>query len=159
MSKSFLFKLLLILSLAAAAVLWILSVALPDTFGGLPIGMWAIVIVAGGWGVTFVLRALFSKTSALPVTLKRLWVIMGFVLIVIAVLTLVNIFAWDNKLILPIIAIAGVAALLIMLFATGGKKWDEGDNKKVGYEDYRTRKARQEREEAAARERENEDNG
>ncbi len=143
MNRSFLFKLLLILSLAAAAVLWVLTLTV-DAFKDYNIGLWAIAIISGGWGVAFVLRALFSKTSALPVTLKRFWVIAGIALVLVSVLTFVNIFAWDNKLILPIVALAGVAALLVMLFATGGKKWDAGDNQQAGYKDYWARRKEKE---------------
>ncbi len=155
MSKGFVFKLLLILSLAAAAVLWILTITMPDTFGHLNIGLWAIVIIAGGWGIAFLLRGLLSKTASTPVTLKRLWIIFGAALVIIAVITCVNIFAWDNKLVMPIIALGAVLGLIISLFATGGKKWDQGDNQNVGYKDYRTRK--KEQEEAERKENENKD--
>ena len=48
----------------------------------------------------------------------------------------------------PIIAIVAAFAIVISLIATGGKKWDEGDNTQVGYKDYRTRKKEEEAREA-----------
>ena len=43
---------------------------------------------------------------------------------------------------------AGTAAAgVLSVFATKGKKWDEGDNQKAGYKDYRARKAEAERDE------------
>ncbi|MCL2062613.1 MAG: hypothetical protein FWH03_08350 [Firmicutes bacterium] len=146
MKKGFMFKLLLILSLAAAALLWILQVAevIPEN---IPVGMWAIVIAAGGWGVAFVCRALFSKNTSIPPVMKRVSVIIGIGLILVAVLGIVNIYQWGEKWVLPIVAIAGVTALLVMLFATGGQGQNTGDNQKVGYKDYWARRAEKEAQE------------
>ena len=81
-------------------------------------------------------------------TMKRL----GAVLVVAGVLALVGTFI-DTKLVLPIIAIVVTVAVLLCVLATGGKKWDEADNTKVGYKDYRTRKREQEEREARERDR------
>jgi len=145
MSKNFMFKLLLGLSLLAAAVLWLLTVVMPDTFGELQIGYWAIVIVAGGWGAGFILRGLFSKTNSMPAPLKKLWVFVGSGLALLAILVLIKIFAWPEDMILPIIAIVLASALILVLFATGGKRWDQGDNQNAGYKNYRQRKAEEEK--------------
>ena len=45
----------------------------------------------------------------------------------------------------PVIAVILTVAGLLSLRATGGKKWDGGDNEQVGYKDYRTRKAEEEK--------------
>ena len=50
-------------------------------------------------------------------------------------------------MILPIISIVITVAFLITVLATGGKKWDEGDNHKAGYKNYYERKADEEKKE------------
>ena len=37
------------------------------------------------------------------------------------------------------------AGIVLGVLVTGGKKWDEGDNQKVGYKTYRERKAEEEK--------------
>ena len=120
MSKHFFTKLLLALAWLAAAVLWLLSVILPDRFGFFNLN-WAIVIVCGTGGLALLLRGTFSGKTGV---LKKGDLFLGAGLLVIAV----------------IVAVAGVLSVR----ATGGKKWDEGDNQKVGYKDYRARKAEEE---------------
>ena len=63
MSKNFLFKFVLGLVAVAAAVLWLLSLLVEDTFGWFSLG-WAITIIAGVFGVMFILRGLFSSTDS-----------------------------------------------------------------------------------------------
>ena len=52
MSKHFFTKLLIALAWLAAAVLWLLSVIKPDTFGFFNIN-WAIVVICGTAGIAF----------------------------------------------------------------------------------------------------------
>jgi len=132
MSKTFLFRFLIGLSLLAAAVLWLLSVipATSDTFTFThgSVGQWAGLIITAGIGIAFLLRGIFSKNSVLFI--KKLWVFFGIALITVAVFILIEIFTWGIP-VMPIIAVALAAAFLFALIAVGGRRWDMGDNEKV----------------------------
>lgn len=145
MSKNLLFKVLIALCFVAVAVVWTLSAAEVITVRL----DWLIAVFAFVLALVFILRGLFSKTVGIA---KKLWIILGAVLVVAGVLALVGTFI-DTKLVLPIIAIVVTVAVLLCVLATGGKKWDEADNTKVGYKDYRTRKREQEEREARERDR------
>lgn len=140
MSKSFLVKILIALSWLVAAVLWLLSVVIPDKFAFFNLN-WAIVIIAGTGGIGFILQGVFTRKS---VVLKRVDIILGTALILIAVVSAVFALTLPESYIWPIIAIVVTFGAVIAVIAVGGKKWDEGDNNKVGYKDYRTRKAEEE---------------
>lgn len=140
MSKSFFYKLLLALAWLAAAVLWLLSVIQPDKFGFFNLN-WAIVVICGTGGLALILRGLFAKKTGL---LKKSDIYLGALLLIIAGISVVFALALPKSYIWPIIAVILAAAGVFGLLATGGKKWDEGDNHKVGYKDYRTRKAEEE---------------
>ena len=136
MSKNMLFKVLVALCFIAVAVLWALSVAEVITVNL----SWVIAIFAFALGALFILKGLFSKNVG---TLKKLNILFGALLVVAGILALVGTVI-DDKLILPIIAIVVTVAILLCILATGGKKWDQGDNENVGYKDYRTRKKEEE---------------
>ena len=70
MSKNFLFKFVLGLVVVVAAVLWLLSMLVEDTFGWFSLG-WAITMIAGVFGVMFILRGLFSSTAG---PIKKLYI-------------------------------------------------------------------------------------
>lgn len=142
MSKNFVFRLVLGLVAVVAAVLWLLSVVMEETFGWFSLG-WAVVIIAGACGIAFVFRGLLGKTVALP--LKKLNIYFGAGFILMAIIALIGELAMDNKLILPIIAVVVTCALLLGYVAVGGKKWDGGDNQKAGYKNYYERKAEEEK--------------
>ena len=72
-------------------------------------------------------------------------VILGACLLVIAAVCIAFALALPKNLVWPIIAVILAAALVIGLFATGGKKWDEGDNHKTGYKNYYERKKEEEK--------------
>ena len=135
MSKKILFKVAVALIFVAAAVVWLLSVLMPDSFAGLNLS-WVIAAACGALGVLYILRGLFTKTLTF---LKKAYIIVGSVFIVAGVLALVGTFI-EAKLVLPIIAIVLTVCGLLCILAVGGKKWDTADNQKVGYKDYRQRK-------------------
>ncbi len=151
MNKKFLFGFTLGLIAVLAAVLWLLSVVAEESFGWFSFG-WAVVLLAGGFGVAFILRGIFSKTA---VPLKKLSIYFGAGFIIVAVLALVGELALDNKIILPVIAVIIAAALLLGFIVVGGKKWDTGDNQKVGYKNYYERQKEQEEKEQAEKENSN----
>lgn len=139
MSKNLLFKVLIALCFVAAAVVWLLS-----AIGVIEVNLsWVIAVFAFALALIFIFYGLLSKTVG---TLKKLYILFGAILAVAGVLALIGTFI-DTKLVLPIIAIIITVAVLLCLLATGGKKWDQGDNENVGYKDYRTRKREEEEKE------------
>ena len=64
--------------------------------------------------------------------------------VVIAAISVIFALALPKSYIWPVIAVIVAVAGVLSVLATGGKKWDEGDNQKVGYKDYRARKAEEE---------------
>jgi len=141
MSKKVFFKVGVALVFVAAAVVWLLSVVMPEKFGAINLS-WVIAAACGLLGLLFVLRGLFEKSLTF---VKKLHIIVGGVLFVAAVLALVGTFI-DTKLVLPIIAIVITVCALLAVLAVGGKKWDTADNEKVGYKTYRERKEEEEKE-------------
>jgi hypothetical protein len=140
MSKNFLTKILIALAWVATAVLWLLSVVMPDTFGFFNLN-WAVVVICGTGGLALLLRGLFSKKTGV---LKKTDIYFGAFLLIIAAVSVAFAIALPKKVVWPILAIILAVAGLLSVLATGGKKWDAGDNQKVGYKDYRTRKAEEE---------------
>ena len=69
-------------------------------------------------------------------TLKKLKIWFGVVLLISALLCLISAIVIPENLVLPIIALIVAVGLNISILATGGKKWDEGDNHKKGYKNY-----------------------
>lgn len=151
MSKNFLFRFLVAAGLLGAAVLWLLAaLKVLDPFNWL----WTVVVLAGAWGVAFLFRGMFSKGNTV---LKKWNIFAGAGLAVIAIIALILALAVVNltaQLVIAIIATAFAAAILLGVVFTGGKKWDQGDNQKVGYKNYYQRK---EEEEKAAKKAEQDD--
>ena len=125
----------------AAAVLWILSLTVPETFGFFSLA-WAGVLLCGGIGVIFLLNGIFQKNIT---TIKKLKIWFGVALLVCAVLCLVSAITIPENLVIPIIAVIVAVGFMITILATAGKKWDEGDNHKVGYKNYFERKKEEEK--------------
>ena len=140
MSKKLFFKVGVALVFIAAAVVWLLSVLMPEKFGNINLS-WVIAAACALLGVLFLLRGIFEKNLTF---VKKLYVAIAAVLFVAAVLALVGTFI-ETKLVLPIIAIVITVCALIAILAVGGKKWDTADNEKVGYKTYRERKAEEEK--------------
>lgn len=141
MSKNLIYKLLGAIIVIAAVVLWILSLTVPETFGFFSLA-WAGVVICGGLGLILLLQGCFQKNIS---TLKKLKIWFGVALIICAVLCLVSELAIPDNLVIPIIALVAAVGLLLTILFTGGKKWDEGDNQKVGYKNYYERKAEEEK--------------
>lgn len=144
MGRNMLYKLLGALIVLVAAVLWILSLTVPETFGFFSLA-WAGVIICGGLGLIMLLQGCFQKNVS---TIKKLKIWFGIALLVCAILCLVSELVIKDSLVIPIIAIVVAVGLVITVLATGGKKWDEGDNHKAGYKNYYERKAEEEKKNA-----------
>ena len=142
MRKRFLFRSCVALVFLAAAVVWLLSVLMPEKFKDVNLS-WVIAVACGIIGLMFILRAVFSKTL---VVAKRFYVLIGGLIIIAGVLALVGTFI-AGKLVLPIIAVGLTAIALLSVLVVGGKKWDTADNEKPGYKNYYERKKEQEEQE------------
>lgn len=136
MSKKFLFRFCLGLFAVAAAVLWLLSVVAEKSFGWFSFG-WAVVVVSGGFGLTFVLKGLLERNT---VVVKKWSIYLGAAMLILCAVTLIGELAFTDKLVAPIIALVVTVALLLGYVAVGGKKWDQGDNQNAGYKSYYQRK-------------------
>ena len=139
MNRNFIFKVAVALCFVAVAVLWLLSELKVITVDL----TWTIALLAFALAAIFILRGLFSKTVG---SAKKLWIVLGGALVVAGVIALMGSVISEN-IVFPIIAIVITVVVLLCIFATGGKKWDEGDNTKVGYKDYWARKREQEEKE------------
>ncbi len=141
MGRNIIYKLLGALVILVAVVLWLLSIIVPDTFGFFNLA-WAGLLLCGGLGLIVILQACFQPNAT---TMKKLKVWLGIGLLVCAVLCLVSALALDDSIVLPIIAIVIAVGIIITIFASAGKKWDEGDNHSIGYKNYHERKADEEK--------------
>ena len=128
MSKNFIFKILAGLILLAGAVLWLLSILLPNVFGWYN-ASFAVAIICGSIGLLLIFSGFFKKET---ITLKSLNIWLGIGLLVVTVYSLVAGFVIPTVIASPIACIVVGMGLIITIIATGGKKWDEGDNEKVG---------------------------
>ena len=129
MSKKMFTRVLIALSFLVAAVFFLLSELMPETFGGFNLA-WAGVIFAGISGLALLFSAIGTKNST---ALKKMQILLSAVLLVVAAVCLVSALAIPENLVLPIILVILAAMLVIGLLITGGKKWDEGDNHKAGH--------------------------
>ena len=149
MSKKFLFPFIIGLAVVAAAVLWLLSAIPVNGFENFN-ASWAIAILSGVCALAFIFRALFEKSALVP--MKKLYVFIGAGFAIVCIFMIISATSWEagKRLIAPIIGVVLAVALLLSILFTGGKKWDQADNKNVGYKNYNQRKA----EEEAARKKE-----
>lgn len=140
MSKKIIPKLLVALSFVIAAVLFLMSELEPDQFGWFNLS-WAGVIFAGGSGIALLFGALGQKTTSL----KKLQLLLSGILLVVAAVLVISALALPKNLVLPILLVVVSVFLVLGILFTGGKKWDTGDNQKIGYKNYYQRKAEEER--------------
>ena len=141
MSKKLFVRLLVALSFLAAAVFFFLSVLEVEPFTEFS-ASWAGVIFAGVSGLALLFGAIGTKNST---QLKKMQIFLSAGLLVVALVCLVFALALPEDWILPLIFILLGVMLVLSVLITGGKKWDEGDNHKVGYKNYYQRKAEEEK--------------
>ena len=141
MSKKFFVRLLVALSFLAAAVFFFLSVLEIEPFTEFS-ASWAGVIFAGVSGLALLFGAIGTKNST---QLKKMQIFLSAGLLVVALVCLIFALALPEDWILPLIFILLGVMLVLSVLITGGKKWDEGDNHKVGYKNYYQRKAEEEK--------------
>lgn len=141
MSKNILIKLLVALAFLAAAVFFFLSVLEVEPFTEFS-ASWAGVIFAGVSGLALLFSAIGTKNST---QLKKMKLFFSAALLVVALVCLIFALALPENWILPLILILVGVMLVLGVLITGGKKWDTGDNQKVGYKNYYQRKAEEEK--------------
>lgn len=141
MGRNLVYKLLGALVVLVAAVLWLLSVLVPETFSWFSLA-WAGVMICGGLGLIILLQGCFQQNVT---TIKKLKIWFGVALIVCAFGCLISAITIPESIIWPIIAIIVALGLVITIFAVRGERWDEGDNHKTGYKNYHERKAEEEK--------------
>lgn len=139
MDKKFLLRLIVPTVLVVVAVLCFLMV-LPATatYFAWFSWAWAVCMLTAALGLRYVLAGVLAGGN---VVLRRTSILFGALFGVIAVFCLVWAIALPQNWVAPLIAIIITAALLIGVVVTGGRKWDAGDNQKVGYKTYRERQA------------------
>ena len=141
MSKKLFVRLLVALSFLAAAVFFFLSVLEIEPFTEFS-ASWAGVIFAGVSGLALLFGAIGTKNST---QLKKMQIFLSAGLLVVALVCLIFALALPEDWILPLIFILLGVMLVLSVLITGSKKWDEGDNHKVGYKNYYQRKAEEEK--------------
>lgn len=141
MSKKIFVRLLVALAFLAAAVFFFLSVLKVEPFTEFS-ASWAGVIFAGVSGLALLFNAIGTKNST---QLKKMQIFLSAGLLVVALVCLISALALPNNWVLPLILILLGVMLVLSVLITGGKKWDEGDNHKVGYKNYYQRKAEEEK--------------
>ena len=141
MSKKLFVRLLVALSFLAAAVFFFLSVLEIEPFTEFS-ASWAGVIFAGVSGLALLFGAIGTKNST---QLKKMQIFLSAGLLVVALVCLIFALALPEDWLLPLIFILLGVMLVLSVLITGGKKWDEGDNHKVGYKNYYQRKAEEEK--------------
>ena len=152
MRKRFLSKFLFLAGFLVAAVLWVVSAALPDgsyLFSEkYPFNFsWFALISCAGVFLCFLVRGFSGgiyKENRVP--FKKFNFLLAGAVAVACVFLVVNIFALKSNLVVPIIVLIAVVAVVLGFLMTGGKKWDQADNQKPGYKTYAQREAEKEKE-------------
>lgn len=139
MDKKFLIRLIVPTVLVVVAVLCLLMV-LPVTAAYFAwfSWVWAVFIIAAALGLRYLLAGVLTHGDVVQ---RKTAILFGALFLVVAVFCLAWAIAMPHDWIAPLIAIIITAALLVGVMVTGGRKWDAGDNQKVGYKNYRQRQA------------------
>ena len=88
---------------------------------------------------------LFGALAQNSVALKKLQLLLSGILLVVAAILVISALALPKNLVLPILLVVVSVLLVLGILFTGGKKWDTGDNQKMGYKNYYQRKAEEEK--------------
>lgn len=150
MDKKFFSRILLPLAVLVVAVMWLLQVipATADYFSWFSLA-WTGTILLGVAGLKYLLDGIFTGSKG--VISRRLTIIAGAVILVMALICLTFAIAIPENYIAPIICIVIAAAIFLGLLVTGGRKWDTADNQKAGYKNYHQRKAEEEKAEKSGK--------
>ena len=136
MNKNMVYKLLISLFILAGGVLWLLSVAVPEVFGWFNASC-AVAVATGGAGLLLVVKGVFKQGS---VSYKKGNIWLGVALLIVTIFSLTWGLVMPKEYIAPLVCIVVAFGLVFGILATGGEKWDQGDNQKEGYKNYHQRK-------------------
>ena len=144
MDKRFFSRILIVLGVVAVLVLWLLK-ELPATAGmfGWYSLSWAATIFAGVVGAKFILDGVFMGSKG--VISRKFTILLGAVCLIFAFICLTAAIVIPENIVMPIIAIIVAVAIFLGILVTGARKWDGGDNQRVGYKNYHQRKAEEEK--------------
>ena len=148
MDKKILSRIFLPFVLVVLAGLWLAQVLLAKYYPDNNVMAWyslswATTIFLAAAGLKYVLGGVFMTSKG--VIARRMSIIAGSVILVLALICLTSAIAFPRNIIAPIIAIILTAAIFVGILVTGGRKWDAGDNQRVGYKNYQQRKAEEEK--------------
>lgn len=139
MAKKLIFKALIVLIFLAALTLFILGELMPESFGVFDLTV-SLIILSAGLGVVSLIKAVISKVN--------MYLIFAAILITGAAIFAAlryDVLPYENRwLYFPI----GAGLLLVFLFIRylfNIRKWDAGDNEKLGYKNFRVRQAEKEK--------------
>ena len=144
-SRNYIYKLMGGAVLLVAALLWVFSAAMPDTFGWFNFA-WFVFVVCAGCGAVLLANALIDKNNN---TIRQFKVWSGIGLLILAVIDLIFALALKGNLVVPIIAVIIAVGLILAILVGQGKKWDKGDNHQDGYKNYYERKEEEKAKEEA----------
>ena len=144
MDKKFFSRILIILGVVAVLVLWLLKEipATAEMFSWYSVA-WGATIFSGVVGLKFLLDGIFMGSKG--VISRKFLILLGTAFLIGSFLCLTSAIVIPNNLVMPIIAVALAGAIFLGIIVTGARKWDGGDNQRVGYKNYHQRKAEEEK--------------
>ncbi|MDR3021868.1 MAG: hypothetical protein LBU60_04255 [Clostridiales bacterium] len=139
MKKSTIYWLIIALGILLPAVFWLLS-EMPsskDAFGAFNFA-WFLTISSGTLAACLIVKGTVDESTK---SYQKVYILSGAIIASVAVLAFVSAIAWPDKVWIPLLVVVlAICFLGGVLFTQDGKKWDQGDNHKEGYKNYRQRK-------------------
>jgi len=135
------YRALAILAFIAALALYILGVIMPDTMGIFTIPV-CVMILAAAWGLILLAKSLTSKLStyltlsAVLITGSAIWAGLEF-----------GVLPEEQKWLYIPIGIGILAVFVLFRYLFNIRRWDAGDNERLGYKNFRVRQQEKEKEE------------
>jgi hypothetical protein len=141
MKKGFIIKLLFGLSILAVAVVYLLNIVKPGLLPGeYTTPNYLAMGIAFLWAFFFILKAFKGD-----VVTKKANLFVSLILAVVGIFLLLNNILHQENVVIPAIVVAVAVFIVLSIIFTGGKSYDTADNEKVGYKNYRQRKAAEEK--------------
>lgn len=141
MASKLVYRAFAVLAFIGALALYILGILIPETMGifTLPI---CLMILAAAWGLILLVKSIAVKNniylilSAILITGSALWAGMTF-----------EVLPADQQWIYIPIGIGILAVFAFFRYLFNIRRWDAGDNEKLGYKNYKVRQQEKEKEE------------
>lgn len=141
MLKKLIYRGLAVLAFIAALTLFILGQVMPETMSMFTLPV-CIMILAAAWGLILLVKAVAAKLntylilSAVLLTGAAIWAGLEY-----------DILPDDKKWLYIPIGIGILAVFVFFRYIFNIRRWDAGDNEKLGYKNYRVRQQEKEQEE------------